>query len=88
MIHGDSDVPLMKRIYKLMEPLLAEDEADPALVAGLWDRIAINEGREQRWGMFYDLVDGREVPYPTEDPDQLEVRRATMGLGDRRFRRN
>ncbi|MDP6945668.1 MAG: hypothetical protein QF464_16075 [Myxococcota bacterium] len=86
-LHADSDVHVQRWAQALMAPLAEQGEVDPVHFAALDDRIALSEGRPQRWGMFYNLVDGEEVLCPTEDPEGLAARRAELGLGDTRFRR-
>ncbi len=47
----------------------------------LEDRIRVFEGRKQRYGTQFDsTADGEPVPYPIEDPDNVEVRRAAARL--------
>jgi len=86
-VHADLDVPYLRWAHEQMAPLVAEGEADVCHLAALHDRIALAEGREQHWGMFYNLVDGEEVLCPTEDVEGLAARRAERGLGETRFRR-
>ena len=49
-------------------------------IAYLTDRVAVNEGRPQRYGTQFTLVDGKMVPQPIENLDELDERRADMGL--------
>jgi hypothetical protein len=86
-LHADKDVAFQARAYRAMTELLREGEVDPVQYAALHDRIALNQGRAQRYGMFFHVEDGREVAYPVEAPEGLSLRRAELGLGDARFRR-
>ena len=50
--------------------------------ACLDDRIACHEGRPQTYGTQFDWDDdGLMSPQPIVDPDQVDARRATVGLG-------
>ena len=51
--------------------------------AYLEDRIATQEGKPQRYGTQWmdDPVDGRTRPMPLADPDRVNERRASVGLG-------
>lgn len=49
--------------------------------AYLTDRVAMNEGRPQIYGtQISDVKDGEGVPWPIADPQQLDARRASVGL--------
>jgi hypothetical protein len=63
-----------------MERMVASKEALGSEYALVYDRIAVGEGRPQRYGSQMHCVDGRMVPQPTEDPEHLEERRAPMGF--------
>lgn len=86
-LHADRNVPFQEEVMRLMRPAFAAGEVDPVHMAALADRIAINRGEEQRWGMFYRVVDGNRVLYPVAELEGLEARRSMMGLGEVRFRR-
>lgn len=50
--------------------------------AYLEDRIAVHEGRPQVYGTQFDWDDdGRMSPRPIADPDGVDARRASVGLG-------
>jgi hypothetical protein len=54
----------------------------PSNIALLEDRIATQNGRPQRYGsQFHTEPDGSVVPCPIEDPERLDERRASVGLG-------
>jgi hypothetical protein len=85
-LHADGH-PFQSRALKMVEALLPMAEAYPMHYATLFDRVALSEGRLQRYGMFYTVRDGVEETYPVELPEGLKERRAQLELGDRRFRR-
>lgn len=62
----------------------AVDSGDvPAIqVACLEDRIAVFEGRPQRYGTQFDWDgNGMLSPHPLEDPERVDDYRASVGLG-------
>lgn len=52
-------------------------------LALLEDRINMRQGKKQRYGSqtFYDKKSDKTYFYPIEDPDRLDERRKSMGLG-------
>lgn len=78
--HG-SDA-LRKEMLIRMEPLVATGEIVDARYANIYDRVAVTEGRPQRYGtQGTDCKDGRYAPPANlEDPEELETRRAKMKL--------
>lgn len=75
--HADTDVAFQKSCVALMEPLVAKGEVTGKDYAHLWDRVAVAEGRKQRYGTH---LDGDEVA-PLEDPANVDARRKAMGMG-------
>jgi len=63
-----------------MEPLLASGEVKREYYALMFDRVAIQEGRPQRYGTQGECRDGVILISPVEDDKGLEARRAEMGL--------
>jgi hypothetical protein len=60
----------------------APGEVPPVQIAMLEDRIRTFEGRGQLYGTQFDWDEqGRLSPMPIEDPDNVDERRATVGLG-------
>jgi hypothetical protein len=74
--HADADVAFQKTCLALMEPLVAAGEVTGKDYAFLWDRVAIAEGRKQRYGT---QLDGDDVA-PLEDPANVDARRKQMGM--------
>ena len=76
--HADED--LMRRYLPLLEPLVGTGEIDDAQYALMYDRVAVDEGRLQRYGSQFQCV-GRESRLAAmEDPDNVDARRASMGM--------
>ncbi|MGW3039610.1 DUF6624 domain-containing protein [Kitasatospora sp. NPDC001159] len=79
--HADRQLDVQRRAVVLMAEAVASGAASARDLAFLQDRLAVNEGREQRYGTQIGAVaDGRPVPWPCEDPDWLDERRAEVGI--------
>ncbi len=74
--HADADVAFQRTCLEKMEALVQTGEAARKDFAFLWDRVAVNEGRPQRYGTQLDGDD----PLPMEDPAHVDARRKEMGL--------
>jgi hypothetical protein len=82
LIVQHADLRLQKAALALMEPLLASGEANKSNYATMFDRVAIQEGRPQRYATQGTDCDGDRyvTPRELEDPANLDARRAAMGL--------
>lgn len=79
--HADRQLDVQRRAVELMATAVADGAASARDLAFLQDRLAVNEGREQRYGTQIGAVaDGRPVPWPCEDPARLDERRAEVGI--------
>ncbi|MFI9359879.1 DUF6624 domain-containing protein [Kitasatospora sp. NPDC053057] len=79
--HADRQLDVQRRAVELMTEAVAAGAASARDLAFLQDRLAVNEGREQRYGTQIGAVaDGRPVPWPCEDPERLDERRAQVGI--------
>lgn len=79
--HADQDPAFQKRALALLEPLVASGETDGRNYAYLFDRVAVNEGRPQRYGtQGYCVGPGQWRPRPMEDPEGVDARRRALGL--------
>lgn len=80
--HADQDVALQKAVLAAMEPLLANKDVDATDYAYLYDRVAVNEGRPQRYASQGRCIGpGQWRPLPMEDEANIESRRAAINLG-------
>ncbi len=77
--HADPD--LMRRFVPALEPLAAKGEIPGGEFALMYDRLALSEGRRQRYGSQVKCEAGKWVTLPLEDPETLDQRRAAVGLG-------
>lgn len=79
--HADRDAALQKRCLSLLREAVRTGDADPSHAAYLEDRIAVHEGRPQSYGTQFERLDGTFVPSPIADPDRVDERRRSVGLG-------
>lgn len=65
-----------------MREAVAKKLAAPANLALLEDRAALREGRKQTYGsqLSTDPETGQNTLQPLEDPDNVDKRRASVGL--------
>jgi hypothetical protein len=82
--HADDHPDFQQLALDRMEPHLASGGVRPADYAHLWDRVAVNTGKPQRYGTQPTTTcnpDGTLDLRAVEDPARLDDRRRTMGLG-------
>ena len=65
-------------LHRMMEA--GPDEAFPADVAVLEDRVRLQSGRKQLYGSQLRMMNGRLVPAPIEDSAHVDMRRDAAGL--------
>jgi len=74
---GDLDLAFQKQVLGLMEPLVKTGVVEPRSYAYLYDRVAVADGRPQRYGTQLKGAD----PFPIEDEANVDARRKQVGLG-------
>lgn len=81
--HADMHLDLQKRALALLEAAVAAKDASPGDLAYLIDRVRVAEGKPQVYGTQVSIgEDGTITPRtPIEDEDEVEARRAAVGLG-------
>ncbi len=82
--HADADPAFQQTALDRMEPYLENGGVRPGDYAYLFDRVAVNQGRPQRYGTQPEgtcIPDSSLSPKPLEDPDGVDARRAELGLG-------
>lgn len=81
--HADDHPDFQQLALDRMAAHLASGGVRPADYAHLWDRVAVNTGKPQRYGTQPTACkpDGTLDLRPVEDPAGLDARRRTMGLG-------
>lgn len=80
--HADHDPEFQKRALNMMRQEVEYQNASPQDFAFLTDRVELNTGGKQIYGtqVTYNLISGKASPRPTIDPDQINERRAKVGL--------
>jgi hypothetical protein len=79
--HADRQLHLQRRALTMMTETVSAGRGDITHLAMLRDRVLVNEGRPQIYGtQIAGIVDGTPVPWPCEDPGQIDQRRAEVGL--------
>ena len=76
LVQHSSDVAFQKLCLEKLELAVAQGEAHAVEHAYLYDRVAVNTGKPQRWGTQF-----RETtPHPIEDEAHVDERRKAIGL--------
>ncbi len=79
--HADRQLDFQREALELLAEAVSRGDAAQRDVAYLTDRVRMNEGREQVFGtQIAEVKDGNGVPWPVEDPANLDARRAAVGL--------
>jgi hypothetical protein len=76
IIQHSRDIAFQKACLEKLELAVAQGEAQAVEHAYLYDRVAVNSGRPQRWGTQFDGL----KPYPIEDAEHVDERRKAIGL--------
>lgn len=78
--HGDSE--MQRRFVPVFEALVSKGEVDGQDYALMYDRLALNEGRPQRYGTQMICKEGSWVIDwdNLEDPEHADERRAAMNF--------
>ncbi len=80
--HADADPQTQLLVLNRMGVAVLDKQTNPANFASLWDRVALNAGRPQRYGTQMRCAGGTWAPTaPVEDPAKLDERRRWVGLG-------
>jgi uncharacterized protein DUF6624 len=79
--HADRDPGFQRRCLDLLTAAVEGGEAAAADQAYLTDRVLLAEGKPQEYGTQAIARDGRFEPRNLRDPEHVDQRRASMGLG-------
>ncbi len=71
---------LQEECLPLLQDAVARDDASPADLAYLMDRVLMHRGEPQIHGTQYQVRDGVLELWPVCDPSGLDQRRAALGL--------
>ena len=75
------DPAFQRRCLDLLTAAVVSGEATIVQQAYLTDRVVLHEGKPQEYGMQAIARDGRFEPRKLRDPDHVDQRRASVGLG-------
>ncbi|MFB7273960.1 DUF6624 domain-containing protein [Streptomyces sp. NPDC056244] len=79
--HATANPEFQQHALALVEGAVHVGEATPQQLAYLTDRCRIIAGQPQLYGTQFSYIQtGTPVPYAVDDPDELDARRAEMGL--------
>lgn len=78
--HCDEDVEFQKQCLSLLEEAVGKKDAPKRHLAYLKDRVLVNEGKDQIYGTQLQIINGRAILSPIEDPQNLDKRREEMDL--------
>lgn len=79
--HSIGQPEFMKKCVELLKNAVDENKANPKNLACLTDRIAVFEGKLQRYGTHFDLDKNGELsPNPYDDLTKVNQRRKSIGL--------
>lgn len=79
--HADHDHAFQRHCLDLMTHAVERDDASVTDWAYLTDRVLRAESRPQRYGTQFTLGPQGYQPQTLEDPERVDERRATVGLG-------
>jgi hypothetical protein len=79
--HADRDPAFQRRCLDLLTAAAECGEATIVQQAYLTDRVLLHEGEPQEYGTQAIARDGRFEPRKLRDPDHVDQRRASVGLG-------
>ena len=79
--HADTDPAFQRRCLDLLTAAVERGEATMVQQAYLTDRVLLHEGKPQEYGTQAIARDGRFEPRKLRDPDHVDQRRASVGLG-------
>lgn len=77
--HADLNPGFQRRCLDLMKGHL-NSKVEKGDYAYLWDRVAANNGKKQRYGTQFRMENGLGFMKPCEDLPNLDRRRKSMGL--------
>jgi hypothetical protein len=78
-----ADLATQQKYLPMMREAVKNKNANSSSLALLEDRVALREGRRQMYGsqIGYDDKTNKSYVLPLEDPDNVDKRRAEVGLG-------
>ena len=81
LIINHTDHETRVKYYPLLEKAFKAGEAQPLRYAKMSDRLLVEVGKEQLYGTQWKFQKGKKVPHPIKNPENVDQRRAEIGLG-------
>lgn len=81
LIINHSTYELRSKYFPMLEDAFKKGEAQALRYAKMRDRLLVEEGKEQLYGTQIKLENTKREPFPIQDPQNVDVRRADIGLG-------
>lgn len=79
--HSVSDIEFMQKCVVLIERSLRDGNVDGWQLAFLRDRVCTLTGQKQLYGTQFDVDEGGwPIPFPIDEPDEVDQRRFSVGL--------
>jgi hypothetical protein len=79
--HAIGDPEFQRHALKLIQEKVSQGKVPAAQQAYLFDRVAMHEGRAQKYGtQSIPCSDGKYRRWQTEDPETLNDRRVSVGM--------
>lgn len=77
-----SDLKTQEKYLPMMQAAVAKGDAMPSSLALLEDRVALRQGKRQRYGsqISQNTMTGNYYVQPLEDPEHVNERRTSVGL--------
>ncbi len=81
LIINHTTYEIRSKYFPMLEKAFKNGEAQPLRYAKMKDRLLVEEGKEQLFGTQWKFEGSERVPHPIEDPEDVDKRRAEIGLG-------
>ncbi|MEC8787258.1 MAG: DUF6624 domain-containing protein [Pseudomonadota bacterium] len=79
--HAILDEEFMNSCLNLLEVAVKNNDADALCFAYLKDRTLTMKGLPQIYGTQFDFIENDVVPFPINDPENVDILRKEVGLG-------
>lgn len=80
IVSHSPSLELKREALVLIEKAIEKGELPPVAIANLTDKVLKADGKPQRYGTVFDMIDGVMVMGEVEDPARLDERRAKLGM--------
>jgi hypothetical protein len=81
LIINHTTYEIRSQYFPMLEEAFKQGEAQPLRYAKMRDRLLVEEGKKQLYGTQLKFENSERVPYPIEQPEYVDKRRAGIGLG-------